>query len=210
MTSCTFDIIIITAPTKQTASQYEDQFHLLRTKKQRASPDMDKPGQKNDNAESSSAGIRGLYDSSIIHCVADPVQKRVGSGGGTLNALDYLLSIYGYERLSSYKCLLIHSGGESRRAPIHSVCGKAWASVNIDTKDQDFIMNPLLMLIEELSRVFQSNLPSNSLVVACCDVMVNIYQMNQHMIVPRDTISIISVPVDVNIAKNHVRFVSIK
>src|SRR3569623_1468526 len=97
-----FDHVILTAPTILIASQYHQQLD----------------------------SIRKYFKHTQFHCVSDPCNKRVGSGGGTLNALDYIASIYGIDKISSSKLLIIHSGGESKRSPIHSVCGKAWASLN--------------------------------------------------------------------------------
>jgi len=65
-----------------------------------------------------------------VLCVADPAGRRIGSGGGTLNAVNCLLQKYNKEVLQTSKIAIIHSGGDSQRAPLHTVCGKAWASIN--------------------------------------------------------------------------------
>ncbi|MGD0789321.1 MAG: bifunctional fucokinase/fucose-1-phosphate guanylyltransferase [Terracidiphilus sp.] len=54
--------------------------------------------------------------------VADPDDRRVGSGGATINAL----GILGKDRewWGSHRALLIHSGGDSRRLPQYSPGGK--------------------------------------------------------------------------------------
>lgn len=57
----------------------------------------------------------------------DPEGKRVGSGGATLNAMRYIR-----EREPSFdslKILVIHSGGDSKRVPQYSVCGKLFSPV---------------------------------------------------------------------------------
>ena len=57
----------------------------------------------------------------------DPEGKRVGSGGATLNGLRYIR-----QRENSFdglKILMIHSGGDSKRVPQYSVCGKLFSPV---------------------------------------------------------------------------------
>ena len=57
----------------------------------------------------------------------DPEGKRVGSGGATLNGLRYIR-----QREPSFdglKILMIHSGGDSKRVPQYSVCGKLFSPV---------------------------------------------------------------------------------
>ena len=57
----------------------------------------------------------------------DPCGLRVGSGGATLNVLNYIR-----EREKSFKgkrILCIHSGGDSKRVPQYSACGKLFSPV---------------------------------------------------------------------------------
>ncbi|MBQ9140667.1 MAG: bifunctional fucokinase/L-fucose-1-P-guanylyltransferase [Lachnospiraceae bacterium] len=64
--------------------------------------------------------------------LADPDGKRVGSGGATLNVLKYLALNYseGTSRvLHGSRVLVIHSGGDSKRVPQYSVCGKLFSPV---------------------------------------------------------------------------------
>ena len=177
-----FDFIIITAPTKYIANQYKN--HLSRHQTNKCLVNLP------------------------IHCVADPDGGKIGSGGGTLHAIKYLITKFGYDVILSGKCLIIHSGGESRRAPIHSVCGKAWSSLNLSVNKD--IVNPFILLINELSSFFGDTLMIGSLVIACCDVIVDIHRINRYVKIPSDTISIIAVPTDINIAKNHVSVMSFK
>ena len=59
----------------------------------------------------------------------DPEGKRVGSGGATLNVLKYLAEAEGGSRAFRKKILVIHSGGDSKRVPQYSVCGKLFSPV---------------------------------------------------------------------------------
>lgn len=60
--------------------------------------------------------------------VPDPDGKRVGSGGATFNVLRYLKE-NGVEDFTSKKILVIHSGGDSKRVPQYSACGKLFSPV---------------------------------------------------------------------------------
>lgn len=64
--------------------------------------------------------------------LADPDGKRVGSGGATLNVLKVLSAQYGDNTAAMFKgkkILVIHSGGDSKRVPQYSVCGKLFSPV---------------------------------------------------------------------------------
>ncbi|XP_076062026.1 fucose-1-phosphate guanylyltransferase-like [Oratosquilla oratoria] len=63
-----------------------------------------------------------------FHVIPDPEGKKIGNGGSTLHVLDTLQGIYG-SRLSSFKILIIHSGGSSKRLPSYSVVGKIFSPV---------------------------------------------------------------------------------
>ena len=62
----------------------------------------------------------------------DPEGKRVGSGGATFHVLAKLTEEWGGECadcFSGKKILVIHSGGDSKRVPQYSVCGKLFSPV---------------------------------------------------------------------------------
>ena len=70
----------------------------------------------------------GMLPKSIHYAVLpDPDGKRVGSGGATLNVLRYI-----YQNAGSFddkRILVIHSGGDSKRVPQYSACGKLFSPV---------------------------------------------------------------------------------
>ena len=137
----------------------------------------------------------------IVYCVHDPSGFRVGSGGGTLNAIDYLLC-NGIINFQTERILIIHSGGDSRRAPLYSLCGKAWTTVN-STIGSSLIANPLALLIKELSN-FCAHLPYCSLVVASSDVMLHISHLHSGPeVFTSNAVSVDSVSEKPHIAKNH-------
>ena len=59
--------------------------------------------------------------------LADPDGQRVGSGGATLNVLEEVRSRCG--SLAGLRLLVIHSGGDSKRIPQYSACGKLFSPV---------------------------------------------------------------------------------
>lgn len=65
--------------------------------------------------------------------ISDPADKRVGSGGSSLNVIKELVCLHGEEALSSH-ILCIHSGGESSRVPQYSALGKVFAPISSDSQ----------------------------------------------------------------------------
>ena len=61
--------------------------------------------------------------------IPDPEGKRVGSGGATFEVLKYISSIEKTKDLSCFRILCIHSGGDSKRVPQYSACGKIFSPV---------------------------------------------------------------------------------
>ena len=62
--------------------------------------------------------------------IADPEGKRVGSGGATLNVLKYIAEhTEKGDPFFGKRILVIHSGGDSKRVPQYSACGKLFAPV---------------------------------------------------------------------------------
>ena len=68
----------------------------------------------------------------IYKVLPDPDGKRVGSGGATFNVLAWLAGQEGGSSKKNFKnkrILVIHSGGDSKRIPQYSVCGKLFSPV---------------------------------------------------------------------------------
>ncbi len=87
-----------------------------------------------DQAEAFRAEIRFRLDNDLLpkrtwfEVLPDPDGKRVGSGGATLNVLKCLSAKYGDDAFTK-RVLVIHSGGDSKRVPQYSVCGKLFSPV---------------------------------------------------------------------------------
>lgn len=71
--------------------------------------------------------IKQLPEKTQFVVLPDPGGKRVGSGGATFNALKYLKTVSG--SFKGKRTLIIHSGGDSKRIPQYSACGKLFSPV---------------------------------------------------------------------------------
>lgn len=124
---------------------------------------------------------RGLIpNETLCLSVPDPASVRVGSGGATLNALvavsEYLSARAGRafidaDTLQDAKILILHSGGDSRRIPQSSVCGKSFVSLPIVAEDGE-LLAPLDLLLQQLDRICALAPPG--LFVASGDVMLTV------------------------------------
>jgi fucokinase len=92
-----WDVVIVTASSDRQAALYRDEIQRRRL-----------------------SGM--LPEDTQFLVVPDPGDRRVGSGGATINALGVL----GKDRewWSKHRALLVHSGGDSRRLPQYSPVGK--------------------------------------------------------------------------------------
>ena len=61
--------------------------------------------------------------------VSDIDGKRIGSGGATFNIIKVLADKIGVKEIFKKKMLVIHSGGDSKRVPQYSACGKLFSPV---------------------------------------------------------------------------------
>lgn len=68
--------------------------------------------------------------------IPDPDGKRIGSGGATLQVLRVLSEQEGFcGNFHNKRVLVIHSGGDSKRVPQYSVCGKLFSPVPRELPD---------------------------------------------------------------------------
>ncbi len=104
-----WDYVILTASNEAQAESYRIQIEYRRT-----------------------AGY--LPEGTKYAVLADPEGKRVGSGGATLNVLRYLRED-GCGSFSGKRILVIHSGGDSKRIPQYSICGKIFSPVPRELPD---------------------------------------------------------------------------
>ncbi|MBQ7595963.1 MAG: bifunctional fucokinase/L-fucose-1-P-guanylyltransferase [Clostridia bacterium] len=61
--------------------------------------------------------------------IPDPEGLRVGSGGATLNVIRQIAELEGGDHFDRLRILILHSGGDSKRIPQYSACGKIFSPV---------------------------------------------------------------------------------
>lgn len=68
--------------------------------------------------------------------IPDYNNERIGSGGATLSVLKYVKeNIDDSSKIENQKILVIHSGGDSKRIPQYSACGKLFSPVQRELPD---------------------------------------------------------------------------
>lgn len=97
----------------------------------------------------------------------DPGDRRVGSGGATINALGALGK--GREWWDAHRVLLVHSGGDSRRLPQYSPVGKLFGVLPSRTRAGE--TTTVFDETMELSAAWAEGIP-NGLLVASGDVVL--------------------------------------
>jgi fucokinase len=70
-----------------------------------------------------------LPPATCYQVLPDPDGARIGSGGATMAALHFIRQLEGPDPMKGRRALIIHSGGDSRRAPQYSACGKLFSPV---------------------------------------------------------------------------------
>lgn len=103
----TWDYVILTASNEEQALAYEQQI-------------LDR------------LALGLLPEKTVYKVLPDPDGKRVGSGGATFNVLKYIAQQDGDARENHFRgkrILVIHSGGDSKRVPQYSACGKLFSPV---------------------------------------------------------------------------------
>lgn len=101
-----WDYIILTASNEEQADNYRQQINYRLSK--------------------------GLLPETTHYVVLpDPDGRRVGSGGATFNVLKYIAEAEPNKEnpFKGRRILVIHSGGDSKRIPQYSVCGKLFSPV---------------------------------------------------------------------------------
>ena len=137
-----WDVVIITASSERQAELYRDEI-------QRRS-------------------LSGMVPSEAQFLVVpDPADRRVGSGGATINALGVL----GKDRewWNLHRALLVHSGGDSRRLPQYSPGGKLFGVLPSRTRPRG--TTTVFDETMTLSAAWAERVP-NGLLVAAGDVVL--------------------------------------
>ena len=132
-------------------------------------------------AESCQKELDGRKDLADFLClaVADPAGCRIGSGGGTLNALvaahDAIAGPQSQtcDWLDEHLVCVVHSGGDSQRSPSQSVCGKAWSTLPLfGGRSGGELAAPFDLLVDQLLALCAGC--KGGCVVACSDVLLHL------------------------------------
>ena len=116
----------------------------------------------------------GLYPRELaFEVVADPPAGRVGTGGGTLWAVEKLLQARGAEDAAAFfesqRILLIHAGGESRRLPAYAPEGKLFAPLPLASS----ALLPPVVLDAQLGLFLEYPWRRGEIVVSTGDVVID-------------------------------------
>jgi len=146
---------------------------------------------------------RDCEEEITIISTSDPFDTRMGSGGGTLAALQEADSVRNSQVVSRKgSTLIIHAGGQSSRCPTQMTLGKAWTDLPL--LDGEQLTNPTYILMDSLSDLLR-NLPNGSVVVAASDVMLDLPRNSPISFenVSNDKVLGLAVPAPLTTAKNH-------
>lgn len=108
---------------------------------------------------------QGQLPDTRFYVIADPLGKRIGSGGSTFYVLDQLYQEYGDE-LFQKRVLILHSGGDSKRLPAYSSIGKIFTP--LPTKKYHALFDIMLENYAELPCLQQGQV-----IVTSGDVLLN-------------------------------------
>ena len=136
-----------------------------------------------------------------IRCFADPSGIRIGSGGGTLRALAGVLNEFSLAYLETRNIAIVHSGGDSQRSPFHSICGKAWSTIN-SIHFENTYATAFTLLLTQLQALSLFMLPG-SLLISCSDVLLDLNLANLRSTLPSNCICAVAIPEAVATARNH-------
>jgi galactokinase/mevalonate kinase-like predicted kinase len=165
--------------------------------------------------------VRESYRNVTLVTACDPLGTRVGSGGGTLNALDVVFSASrdsdAHTNLvddEACSILVIHAGGESSRCPTQMILGKAWtslptmSSVGSPGVATCRLQTPVHVWLRICERLFRG-IPNGSIVVLAADTLLRLpdskfaIDWEAHA----DTVFGLAVPAPLATASNHGVFV---
>lgn len=152
-------------------------------------------------------------DSEEWFCDCDPIDKKVGSGGGTASILASAYQSENFEGsfaewLSLKKRMVIHSGGESRRLPAYAPYGKSLLPMPVFrwSKGQYIDQNLLDFQVNYYDRILKQAPGTYSTLVGSGDVMfISSDRFNE---LPEADVLVFGIWVDDDVASRHGVFFS--
>lgn len=145
------------------------------------------------------------------YCTSDPVDKKLGSGGGTHWLLKRCWQDCGEgtfkDWLSKERRILIHAGGQSRRLPAYAPSGKILTPIPIFrwAQGQRISQNLLQLQLPLYERIMDAAPSSLHTLIASGDVLIRSGRL-QH--IPDADVVCYGLWVDPSLAKNHGVFLS--
>ncbi len=146
-------------------------------------------------------------------CASDPVEKKVGSGGGTAHLLWSAYSASGFDGtmemwLQEKKRLVIHSGGESRRLPAYAPYGKSLLPLPVFrwSKGQHLDQNLLDFQAGFYQKILQNAPETYTTLIGSGDVMF--ISSDRFKKLPEADVLLFGIWVDDSIASRHGVFFS--
>ena len=135
--------------------------------------------------------------------VPDINGKRVGSGGATLSVIREIAKIEKNPDFSKLKILCIHSGGDSKRVPQYSVCGKIFSPIprTLDNGELSTLFDEIMISVSGIP-----NRINSGMLVCSGDVLV-LYNSLQLDYCDDGAIAL-SVKEDVSLGERHGVFLS--
>lgn len=137
-----WDMIVLTASNKRQGAFYEAQLKKLIKSK-------------------------SIDDTVKYRVVVDDNEKRIGSGGATLSVIYKLKKDF---EINDKKILLIHSGGDSKRVPQYSVCGKLFSPV-LKVMDNGLASNLFVEILKSVEPLIDKI--SNGIFILCGDALLS-------------------------------------
>ncbi|MBO4720120.1 MAG: bifunctional fucokinase/L-fucose-1-P-guanylyltransferase [Prevotella sp.] len=136
-------------------------------------------------------------------CTCDPIGHRLGSGGGTVWALQQAKEWLGDER-----CIILHAGGQSKRLPSYAVSGKILIPIPVFRweRGQRLSQNLLSLQLPLYEKIMSMAPERIRTMVVSGDVLIRTTQPLQP--IPDADVVCYGLWLDASVAKNHGVFVS--
>ncbi len=119
------------------------------------------------------------HNTTDFYCTSDPIENRVGSGGGTSWLLSQCWKNQDEDQpfeewLSSEKRILIHAGGQSRRLPSYAPSGKLLAPIPVFRWSRGQKLNQTLLDLQSplYEKIIQSAPAKVNTLIASGDVLI--------------------------------------
>ncbi|XP_076446664.1 fucose-1-phosphate guanylyltransferase-like [Babylonia areolata] len=132
-----------------------------------------------------------------IHIVSDPPGPRIGNGGSTLTALEFLHSVYG-DSVYGLKVLLIHAGGWSQRMPSATILGKVFAAIPHGEPLYQMLDLKLAMYLPLIP-----HLPPGVFLVCADDFLVYDLGQDDNWAIPSTGVTALAHPSTMEVGRSH-------